>query len=908
MTSLRSLGYLVAATCLACGSAPDPRPAVRSADARGRFIAHEPSGIVGEDVYSENEVTLSARVSDWRPHASTETTIGDDGGLIITGSAPHRSIESVIDTDASQIDWASFTFARRPLGSLLLQWTNRPGEDFTVDRSLSLGNSESVRFKSSTYGFDVGGHPLWKGRIDRLRLRISDAPDRPLTLEGASLGRRTATRNTVSALLPAWKVELGHEVRNALATLPGCPRVLRTVARPGVRFAVAVGLARTARTPVTFRVLLDDGSGRPDTLLERIVDPALGEHDTWHELSVGLGNAPARELRIVLESDIDDADQLATGAGWWAGPRIEGFEGETCRPNIVVFCIDTLRADRMSLFGNPNPTTTELERWIQRSGVVFETVVASAPWTLPSHVSIFSGVSALRHGVNHAFSGTPGFAAWERPRSVPLIAEILRNEGYHTAAFTGGGYLHPRWGFAHGFDRYAFWPDRRHAEQELAANLDHFERWASTVTGPWFAFVHTYEVHDPYLPRAGFFEAFAGGMLAPSGMVSLELLDERPDDGFRRRYRWVVHEQGRGRRALEPIELETVLPTLYDSHVAHADKLIGGLLNRWAGHGPDAEAIVVVTSDHGQVFGETPDAGHTCLHESTLRVPLLLALPGGPGAGRRIPGQVRLVDLVPTLLEAAGINAPADIDGVSLLDSANNGEPVPALVASSVASTANIGVSLRSADGRKIVFNHTAWHGAEPRSVGYDLERDPTESAPFPIEDPRLADLAQRLTGLLKERAPGLVMTATAGPDVPLAIRLGGPLVEHNGVKTMPGETANLEWQGPRRASMIVPAGDTVSLRFEKIFARHLDIETGSVGSTGAAMSRYSLPVLSVRDEGPVLLAVVNGVFVERDPSHGEPNGPTIAFVWVGSTTRGARTSELDSRLSRQLRTLGYLD
>lgn len=908
MAFLRFLVLVQLSFFLGCGGDLRGEADLLSVDTAGRFIQIEPDEMIQEAMYARDQTTITLPNDSWQGVGSTVVAENGAEGVVFSGPKGAWVLEADVGFKASGTPWLLFEFNNRPKGNILVEWSG-PGQTFAKERSISLGRADGIRFKSPAFKFSVGSHPLWKGNINSIRLQCQGTPDSPMTLVRSSGGVRVIKTGAEQILKSVWKIELGRDVRNGFVALPEKTHILQAEIGDFDRFHVSVGIEKTAVEPVSFSVLVDAGSGTPVAMAEETLDPGKGEGDQWVDLSVDLGDYQGKVVHFLLSSSTKEWTQLEQGLAWWAGPRLESSTRVQDRPNIVIFCIDTLRADRMSVYGHPVRTTPELDHWIRKSGVVFETVIASAPWTLPSHVSMFSGISALRHGVNHAVSDTPGLAVWERPLAFPMIAEVLRGYGYHTAAFTGGAFLHPRWGLARGFDTYVYWSDRARSADELETNIDEFTKWAENQTAPWFAFVHTYEVHDPYLPRPGFFKAVAGGVARPRGqVVALEAVQDTSEDGFRSHMRWVVKGKDRVTRPLDAKELDEVLPALYDSHVAYADEQIGGLLNRWIDEGLSPNTIVAVTSDHGQVFGETQDAGHIALHETTIGVPLLLALPGGQGAGWRIGGQARLIDLFPTLLDGAGLQVPSSIDGVSLMPAILSGGEVKPRFVTSVAARANAGVSLRASDGMKLVVNDTAWRGAQPRYEVFDVAVDPSEKRPLPVDSNGVPELVQRLTEIIRSEAPGLVMTVCAEETADLEIDLGGLMVQQRGLKTIPQNPADLIWRGRNRATLQVPAGKKTEIRFEKIFGELLSIKGRSGRRVSRLGSEHTLSVVSVRDEGPVFFSMERGCLVERDPETRTASSPGLYFTWRGPSDAGIRTRQLDPELSEQLKALGYVE
>ena len=294
------------------------------------------------------------------------------------------------------------------------------------------------------------------------------------------------------------------------------------------------------------------------------------------------------------------------------------------RVPVVLVTIDTLRADRLSE-GGPMPRLWELAA----RGYRFTTVHAPAPLTLPSHVTILTGLGLQHHGVRDNI----GYAL---PDDVPTVAKEFSASGWATAAFVGGYPLDHAFGLARGFDLYDDTMTRTpadgregHTERRADEVVDAALGWLSgRGDGPFFLWVHVFDAHDPYEAPAPF-----------------------------------------GGRHAEP----------YDDEVAYVDDALGRLFDALTTREGQAPWIVV-TADHGEALGEHGESTHCVfLYDSTIRVPLVIVPPGGAPTPRVVETAVSLVDVAPTILEAAGLPALDYADGWSLMPElrSHTGESVP---------------------------------------------------------------------------------------------------------------------------------------------------------------------------------------------------------------------------------------
>jgi arylsulfatase A-like enzyme len=371
---------------------------------------------------------------------------------------------------------------------------------------------------------------------------------------------------------------------------------------------------------------------------------------------------------------------------------------------VVLVSVDTLRADALG-----RGLTPALDRFAA-SGAAFERATAAATWTLPSHASLLTSLAPAAHGGGGA-AGTP--STWRPFRAPATLAGALKARGWKTKALVSSPVLDRRWGFASGFDEYG---EARGAPERGEPTLAAAAAWLKSQKGPAFLFVHTNIVHG-YVRLKD-----AAGASCP-----ITRADHRP-----------------GLAAL-PVAQEPGSPlcaqarSAYDRTTRCLDAGLAALLDA----APDA--LVVVTSDHGETLCEphrsAPLRGHGFPgYEEQLGVPLLLRFPGGRFAGVRVSAPVRAIDVAPTILDAAGISAPASFAGRSLLPLLE-GKPTAAPPATAEGDDWS---ALRETGRKLIAFD-------DGRLELYDLEKDPGERADLSEAD---AEAAGRLRETLRAAAP----------------------------------------------------------------------------------------------------------------------------------------------------------
>jgi arylsulfatase A-like enzyme len=325
-------------------------------------------------------------------------------------------------------------------------------------------------------------------------------------------------------------------------------------------------------------------------------------------------------------------------------------------PSFVVVVLDTVRADHTSAYGYHRDTTPNLARLAAR-GIRFERAYATGHWSLPSHASLFTGLLPSRHGAH-----SEHHALDSRHRT---LAELLARHGYETANFTGNAWIGPGTGMTRGFQRNQESWRSYHVEIMLLANRIYYalmapdwdkgggesiagiRRWLSErdPTRPYFLFVNIYEPHGPYqhVPRE-FRRRYTDNDLS---LHALEVIGNRVMTATQNGHRLSAEDFATGR-------------DLLDGAIAAADSMLGEILELVGD-----EPIVLVLSDHGELFGEHTLYGHSnTLYEPLIRVPMVMA--GGDLPRRRVAQEmVSIVDIMPTLLALAGIDAPA-VDGIDL--------------------------------------------------------------------------------------------------------------------------------------------------------------------------------------------------------------------------------------------------
>ena len=320
-------------------------------------------------------------------------------------------------------------------------------------------------------------------------------------------------------------------------------------------------------------------------------------------------------------------------------------------PSVLLLVMDTVRADRCSINGYARPTTPRLAAFAQ-DAVVYRNAYVPGGWTGPTHVSLFTGLRPEHHGF---YFGNRLYLTDE----AHTLAEALTAGGWSTAAFSGNAVITPEFGMGQGFSRFVskelFEPPYPRTDDGHAMAFAFMES-VRRRGRPFFVFINDFQPHVPYAPPEPFASRFVDPD-APTAMVSRE----RGLDAARS-IRYLFDST-----AIPPANLK-VRSDLYDAEIASVDDSIGNLLDRMQAAGLLEDTIVIVTSDHGEHFGERGYVEHVgSLFRPILHVPLVVRVPGQLDGGTVVESPVRLEDVFPTILEACGVPVPSPIDGESLL-------------------------------------------------------------------------------------------------------------------------------------------------------------------------------------------------------------------------------------------------
>jgi arylsulfatase A-like enzyme len=495
---------------------------------------------------------------------------------------------------------------------------------------------------------------------------------------------------------------------------------------------------------------------------------AAPEH--WLDVDLDLDRFSGKEIELVITPHILAADASVSASGSagtavaWSTATLSFHRAAPARPNILFLLVDTLRADHLPSYGYGRDTAPRIAELLAARGLVVEEAYAQAPWTLPSAVSYLT--SRYPGELLGEAQGAFGLTGAE-----PSLAERLAALGYETAGFFANPTLHAGNGFDRGFA--TFYTPPATADSMLlngdALNSRAVPWLRANARGarPFFLYLHYLDPHDPYDNpevvdgRSPFYPGYRGELSGRwmhgvySGLIPLQDPDE-------------------DRRHLE---------ALYDTEIHYVDARIGELL-RALPEDVLAETLVVLTADHGEELREHGGWKHgQTLYQEQIRVPLIVRWDGRVPSGSRLPGPVRLLDLAPTLLAAAGGALPDTWQGSDLLAAFRGQAPLPRLPVFAQHLSSGPLRAAAIVDGRKLVlfnrhvpfapaddFQEYLWRQDLERMARvelYDLAADPGERLNLARDPARseTAALAPVVHRQLDRQLPGLRVVVSGVPE-----------------------------------------------------------------------------------------------------------------------------------------------
>ena len=447
--------------------------------------------------------------------------------------------------------------------------------------------------------------------------------------------------------------------------------------------------------------------------------------------------------------------------------------GGEARPNVVLIVLDTARADRFGWSEGGRDVAPRLAA-LARDATVYTEAWSPAPWTVPAHASLFTGRYPSAHRTD--------CGALRLPDAEVTLAEVLHDAGYRTAGYTANPWLGKTYNFQQGFDTWGeTWREVRDGDPDTGATLNNervtrfLEWWRDDPVGrrqPFFLFVNYFEAHLPYRPPEPERAAHLRPGTDPGRATALARL------GHPEEMRFILD--------LSPLTSEDleILGDLYDGEIAYVDRRVGEVVDLLRAAGVLDRTVLAIVADHGENLGEHHMLDHKMsVHDTLLRVPLLLRYPPRVAAGARIATPVQTLDLFPTILALAGVPPPrgAAIEAVALPGAGLRGAGRPAgdpLVGEVAGPPVEFlqamkeqfpGADLARFDRTQISWRRDGWTllwGSDGRHALYDVRADPGQTRDRAADEPaKVKAMAAEVEAWLARpaRTPGSVRAA--GPS-----------------------------------------------------------------------------------------------------------------------------------------------
>ncbi len=629
-----------------------------------------------------------------------------------------------------------------------------------------------------------------------------------------------------------------------------------------LHFACGVDDKRVGVTSVEFLVKLEL-AGRDQVLHRSMLDPTLDkEHRGFVPASVDLAAYSGKSVRLIFET-ASQASLREPRAAVWGNPVINGKDGG--EPLVIVYLVDTLRADHTSVYGYSRDTTPRLAQFA-KDAVVFETAVAHSPWTRPSVSSLLTSLLPAEHG--------NVFVRDRLDAKFQTLAEILDARGFATAAAVSTNVISaPRTGFEQGF--HAFLDRKPVAKDTVDAAL----RLLDMARGqPAFLYVHTMDPHMPYSAPEPWFSQFD-----PKPTAAVSGKDPR-------------HEPDR-------VANLAAFVARYDGEIAYGDAEFGRFVDALKQRGLYDRALLVFLSDHGEEFLDHGDWGHgVSLFEELVHIPLLVKFPKNRHAGRRVAQLVQEVDVLPSVLGELGIAAPAGIAGRALQGP---------LTGTSTERPALLETSHRGHVVHGVRTPHDKYlrrFSPQNDNLYFDLHADPGE------KQDRQAEAVERVRAMRAGIGPSLqpnpfrhVVRCVGPGSWDLEIEAAGWIEDVDSASLAASESATLAASRDRLSLRCRPAAG--GAREISFVARPRGTRVTIAGSRG----RVPKPPGDVRLGGEAqpakeARAVLPNLDDAQDYKPYEPKGARQAgiYAWIVAKP-GREVPELGPEALEQLRALGYI-
>lgn len=772
-----ALGLVAAvlSVAAACGSSSAGTSSSATPSATPGSAAPAPAGEASADVVAEPEQAAGAAPAPVRVRYDL---------------AAHLERMELRQGDAQVVDFGVPAGAMYTLGG----WRTRVGRDHREGE----GDAEvTASVIENATGFLLVPSDVPGPRTLRIRARAVRDGRVTIYVDGQTVGHATlptdGTWGMITIELPAERLRAGEnsvQLRVArTGSLPGIPTAGLLVdwmrlgpaedphadegPPPPSRMAQGEGEARalalpggwtagwTMEVPEAARLRgIARGAGRVEVIAHRDGEPPR----TMGTIEASAEGRPFDLDLAALGRHIARIDLRASDDVTLTRPAVVTLDATPLRArpqirNVLVYLTDTLRADKLRPYrADTRVRTPAMDAWVRDAAVMLRGH-SQENWTKPSVATLLSGLFPWEHNATTEDAVVP--------RSVELLSERLRSSEYYSGAFVANGFCSDRFGFQQGWNTFRNYirEGLRSQAQFVAADVI---SWldARPQDRPFFLYVHTIDPHVPYMPPR----------------EALELYDPGPYNG--------IVDFGRDRQLLEGIKVGRIrlnardrerLEALYDGEITYHDTHFGAMMQALESRGIADETIVVFTADHGEEFWDHGSVGHGhSVWQEMINVPLILRIPGVTDGAMMLDDAVGLVDVLPTIYDALGMEIPSDLSGESFL---------PQLLGASPSAPRFALTGFMDGWRALNVGRLKLIHRTERRIMLFDLVDDPGETRDLAAERPIAVRYARGLLGI------GL-----AGATRPAEARRRAP-VRQETIEIDPVTRAQLEALGYHGAS-----------------------------------------------------------------------------------------------------------
>lgn len=428
-------------------------------------------------------------------------------------------------------------------------------------------------------------------------------------------------------------------------------------ARPWLDIAIGT----PEEEPVTFTASIAQRDGSKTSDMEVLFERTVSTANTWEPLRIDLAEYSGEG--VVLELSLSGSKKGLWG--YWGGPAIRSsiVPEPGKKPQGVIFLVvDTLRTDHLNIFGYERETTTHLKQFAEE-GVAFSNAVAQGTWTKVSQSSMVTSLYPQSHQI------------FEVPHTLPAsaetIAEVYREAGYATVSYSSvlftGKQNNMHQGYEELHEKKSI-DDEEFTSKTSKHYVDRIIPWLEQHKDvPFFAYLHVFDPHSPYRPRAPYDTVWA----RPEDQERMQEIEKQMAEAdVKLIHKMPMKEEYVSKTGNDPDELLRIYTDWYDGSIVGMDNEIGRLLDALKGMGIDDDTLIVFASDHGEELWEHGRFFHShTVYSELSQVPLVFRWPNASGfqTGSTVDRVIENLDIMPTLLELSGIDGPSAMQGRSLL-------------------------------------------------------------------------------------------------------------------------------------------------------------------------------------------------------------------------------------------------